>query len=289
MKIKKNVLIFISVIAAISISAYLAPIIYSIFPQFKFERILNRLLIISTFILCFSFVRIDSSFFKACGFNQKQNIAFNRWAQGFFVSFFVLLLLIFTEYKLGVLLFSETFSFSVSLFALSALTGILVGAVEEFFFRGLLYLNLSRRWDVWPSVILTSLVYSAVHFLKSGRPLIDAPPTMWDSFRVLGASFQAFWVWQETWPAFIGLFLFGIVLNFAFLRTRSLFMSMGLHAGAVFLLKLFSRWYIVNPDYSSLVFGGRGFYSGVLGWTFIAFIGFLVYYLSASTFSPKRR
>lgn len=259
---------------SILLSAFLAPIVHSILPQFKFEKILNRLLMITIILTCVGTIRFGKDFFRECGL-VKERVR-EGWL-GWFISCLVLTVLAWTELQLGALQLKESFHFKIFFVVSSFATGITVGVIEELFFRGFLFLNFQKKTkSLLPALIMTNLIYSAVHFIKSGRPLIDSAPTMWDSFRVIGASFNQFTQWQSFWPGFIGLFLFGLVLSFAFLRTRSLYLPIGIHAGAVFFLKLTTKWYQVSPEHSQLIFGGKGFYSGILGWIFIMLIGVLV-------------
>jgi len=272
---KRFIRLMLAITAAILLSCFLAPIFYSFMPYFKFEKILNRLLMISALIVFFTFIKIDSHLLSAIGWRDRK-IWHVEWITGFLISSVVLLMLIGTEYQLGALTFSDTYQFGAKLLLSAFLTCLAVGCIEEFFFRGYVYTNFNRviKGSTF-ALILTNLLYSFVHFLKSGRPFVDTTPTMWDSFRVLGASFHAFLAWQEYWPSFIGLFLFGLVLSIAFIRTKRLFLSIGLHSGAVFFLKVTSKWYVVNPSHSELLYGGRGFYSGLIGWFFIGLIGVL--------------
>ena len=272
---KKFFIFLLSIILAILLSAFLAPILHQFLP-FKFEKILNRLLMISAVVICFSFIQIDRNFLKVCGFSKHEH-GIGRWVSGFLIAFLILSFLVWFESRVGALSFNSLFQWSFGLIISSLVTGLVVGIFEEFFFRGFVYLKLRSHISLWPTLLITNLFYSAVHFLKGGKPYISEAPTIFDSFRVLAASFQSFLAWHEFWPGFVGLFLFGLVLSFAFLRTRSLFLSMGLHSGAVFFLKLTNQWYQVNSAYSEFIFGGRGFYFGLFGWFFIGLIGLFVY------------
>ncbi len=273
---KKLLRFLIAVGIGITASAFLAPVLYSFLPVFKFEKIFNRLLMISFVIILICFIRADRKLLDECGLSNRKSWA-REWGSGFVISLLALLLLVILEFQLGALKTIEPFKLSAGVIGSALATGVLVGAFEEFFFRGFTYLNLKKRVPVLASLLVTNSFYAAVHFLKSGRPLIGPAPTFWDSFRVLQASFEAFLNWGIIWPGFVGLFLFGMVLSFSFLKTQSIFTSMGLHGGAVFFLKLAAEWYQIQPGYSGLIFGGKGFYSGLLGWIFIIGIGFAVH------------
>lgn len=275
---KKFAKVMLSLAIGVILSAFLAPILVQYLP-FKFEKILNRLLIISIVTVCFLFIRFDIDFLRKIGF-QIGRIDLKNVAFGFLLSSVILSALVFIEAKAGALAWSQNVSITSGLIASALLTAVVVGITEEFFFRGYLYLSLKKILPAAGSLVGTNVVYSAVHFMKSGRPLIEGAPTWWDSFRVMAASFSEFVQFGNFWPAFVGLFIFGLILSFAFSRTRTLYLSIGLHAGAVFFLKLTSKWFEFNLSFSTLIYGGKGFYSGLLGWVFIGLIGLGVFLLA---------
>lgn len=272
---KKALQVTIVTLGLIAISTFLAPIVYQILPQFKFEKILNRLLMISVVVTCFLFLRFDRKLLEACGLTQRQKML-PHWLIGFFVSFIILIALVVLELGIGaVTLNHDRFPRFNQLF-LALLTGMTVGIIEEFFFRGFIFLKLKNKFGCVKALIATNLIYSAAHFIKSGRPLIEGQPTLYDSWRVIGASFHEFLKWSEFWPGFIGLFIFGLVLSYSFKRTGALFVPMGIHAGAVAFLKMTNKLVVPNPDISQIISGGKGFYSGILGWVFIGLIAVFV-------------
>ncbi len=273
---KKTVRLLLAIVLAIGLSAFFAPVLYSFMPYFKFEKILNRLLMISIVLICIGFLRFDRSLLETCGMAGRR-FEIGNWLAGFLISCVVLALLSVLEVSLGAMTFGGLFRLSGGLVVSALTTAVTVGIIEEFFFRGFLYLKLRNIWTAFPSLVVTNLIYSLVHFLKGGKPLIGDTPGVIDSFRVLGASFNAFLNWPLIWPAFLGLFFFGLVLSFAFQRSKSLLLSMGIHSGAVFYLKMTSKMFSFNPEASILLYGGKSFYSGLLGWVFIGLIGLWVH------------
>lgn len=114
-----------------------------------------------------------------------------------------------------------------------ALTAGVVAVVEEFLFRGVL-LGLSvRAFGRIPAAIGVSLIFAAVHFLKPAK-LPDAAVAWWSGFaqipRVAGNLPPA----ELLAGGFLSLVFVGLILSLAALRTRSLFLPIGLHAGWVF-------------------------------------------------------
>ncbi|MFA7001920.1 MAG: CPBP family intramembrane glutamic endopeptidase, partial [Candidatus Omnitrophota bacterium] len=280
---------FLAVLAVILLaSAVLAPLLFKILP-FKFEKIFNRLVMIQTLAAVLVFVRFRRGMFGDYGL---------RWTDASlsgFLAAFETSVVVLTAY-VGCLIGSGYAA--LRLHDLSALQWILkianallaavvVGVLEEFFFRGFIYQSLrksfagksgtglSLRPVIWAAVGCTSLFYSLLHFTSSEKPLIGPEPTVFDSFRLMAAPFASYTHWENLWPAVAGLFIFGVVLNALVLRTGSLYPAIGLHAGCVFFIKLdgaFADFF----NKSTLLFGSSKLYDGVAGWGVLILVGVLI-------------
>ncbi len=114
----------------------------------------------------------------------------------------------------------------------AAWAAVLVAVLEELLFRGALF-GMLRQSMPWPSAaVVSSAVYSAVHFIKHG----GAPmPVQWDSGLAL--------LWRmlahppPLVPAFFTLFVAGSILALSYQRAGALYFPIGLHAGWIFWLK----------------------------------------------------
>jgi hypothetical protein len=114
------------------------------------------------------------------------------------------------------------------------MTGVVVGVIEECIFRGAFMGILQRSLGRWSSLLVTSAFFSVLHFVKPIGVAIEPAEVNWLSGLALVPA--VFSQWTE--PAMIGalfttLFAVGWVLGWATQRTRSLWMSIGLHAGWV--------------------------------------------------------
>ncbi len=127
------------------------------------------------------------------------------------------------------------------------LAGFLVSAAavalaEEAFFRGVL-LGLARRTArPAPALVFVSALFAVLHFFKP--PARAVAPTAVDWLSGFAFLPKTFWQWHD--PLLVAggvttLFLVALVLGYARLRTRSLWLSIGLHAGWVFGLKGFNK------------------------------------------------
>jgi len=117
-----------------------------------------------------------------------------------------------------------------------------VPILEELLFRGFILGVLLRGFSRLNALLITSAVFSIVHFLKAPRQTSpDESVTWFSGFVSIANSF-----WQFGNPAllaagFLTLFVVGCILADARLQTRSLWLSIGLHAGWIFANGTFSR------------------------------------------------
>lgn len=145
-----------------------------------------------------------------------------------------------------------------------------IGLIEEFFFRGFIFQTLKERfrWNLFWSFVATSFFYSALHFVSAKKMYIGPKPDFFDSLKIMVMPFVSLLEWNKILSGFVGLFLFGGILIEAVLRTRSLYLAIGLHAGAVFMVKSDSL-FVDFLDTQPFWIGTSKIYDGVLGWCFL--------------------
>jgi membrane protease YdiL (CAAX protease family) len=147
-------------------------------------------------------------------------------------------------YAAGALAYDEHFVTRALWSAL--LSGLGVALLEEIVFRGVVLQNLQADMEAFFAVVFASAFFAAMHFVQ---PLPDriaaqtAAPSfahfhLFDGFRLLPYQFQNFTRLEVIWPFALGLFLIGVVLALAYVKTGTLYLPMGIHAGFVAMLKL---------------------------------------------------
>jgi len=118
-----------------------------------------------------------------------------------------------------------------------------VGAslIEEWLFRGVLFALLIRSLSARATMIGLSFFFALVHFLKpyKGSPEIVDGGAADAGFRLLAQIGEKFIHPEEFIGVFLTLFIVGVVLAYARYKTGYLWMSIGLHAGWVFTLKVY--------------------------------------------------
>ncbi len=130
------------------------------------------------------------------------------------------------------------------------LTAVVVAAIEEFLFRGVLLGLAVKAFGRVAGLVSVSLVFAFVHFLKPGKLPVDSVH-WWSGFAQFSGVGDGFPAPALFGLGFLSLFIVGLILGFAALRTHSLWLPIGLHAGWVFgqqLLQWLAKFRIKPPD-----------------------------------------
>ncbi len=285
----KSFLKFLLIVAGILfLSVFLAPLLYRVLP-FKFERIFNRLVMIFSLAAIFLFVRFRRETFERYGLTALSPENRRDLSIGFLAGIVTLAILAAVKIGLGYAFWRpEPLTFFNFCFQTLRwiLAGLLIGLIEEFFFRGVIFQAFVYRlkWKLPVSVAVTSFFYSLVHFLSHKKPFVGPEPTWIDSLRLVAAPFQALQHWPEFWPEAAGLFLFGIILNLLVIQTKSLYPAIGLHAGCVFFVKMDGLFVDFLDAQNKIFFGSKKMYDGLIGWLFLLVMGWIL----SQIFKPRR-
>ena len=158
-----------------------------------------------------------------------------------------------------------------------ALIACLIGIIEEIFFRGYLLQSFQENMSLPKAVCVCSLIYSILHFFKADV-LVSTGFQPFVGFTTMAQFFKPiFFEFLKNLPAIIGLFLVGVVLSYAFIKTKSLYLSIGLHAGMVFMVKADTMFISRMREEQVLLFGGGSkLITGVLVWFLLIFILFVI-------------
>ena len=287
----KDFLKFIAVFAGILLlSALLAPVLQPFLP-FSFARIFNRIVMIGALLAVVTFVRFRKEMFVRFGMDWRKDSLRLFWT-GFLTVLIILALFTIVQLLAGnahVALCDLSWQRWVYKFVSCLGGGLLIGIMEEFFFRGFIFTALRDKMfhgSIPLAMVVTSLFYASVHFVSVRKPVISPDPGFLDSLKMIMAPIQSFADWQAVWPAAIGLFLFGMVLNYCVVRTRSLFPSIGLHAGAVFFVR-FIGLFIAFLEKNVLFWSTKKVYDGALGWIFLLLVGWILSRFLKKAAAPK--
>lgn len=163
-----------------------------------------------------------------------------------------------------VLVFSGVYSlrpsWSVGPIAGRTLSALIVPFIEEPLFRGLILGVLLRASTVPVAMFLSSAIFSILHFLKA--PQNTSTVVTWTSgFASIANAFTQFADPLLVLAAFTTLFLLGWILADARVRTQSLWLPIGLHAGWIFVSAAFNK--IAHRELLALPWIGKSLLVGL--------------------------
>ncbi len=151
---------------------------------------------------------------------------------------------------------------------------LLVSVLEEGFFRVILFQRLLKGLPVVLAMIACSLLYAIAHFITPAKQWVYPGWSLDIGFRYLVAVGERLLL-PGVAPAFLGMFLVGMVLCIVVYRTRSLILCIGLHAGWVIALKLSGFFTMKLPDFEYAAGVGRRYFllMSPLTWLSIVLVG----------------
>ena len=153
--------------------------------------------------------------------------------------------------------------------------GLIIGLLEEAIFRGMVFRMFYSAGKPLAAVILSSLVFAAVHFKHV--PDGVGEPFQWYSGLVV-AGYQSISVFLTVGAVdFLNLFLAGLVLNLLFLRTGSLVGCVGLHAGWVVVRNTWSEMVVVDDSKLTQILGSQRIVDGYISLAILVTLAVFLY------------
>jgi membrane protease YdiL (CAAX protease family) len=157
--------------------------------------------------------------------------------------------------------------------AAALIGGLLIGLLEELFFRGALFSAIRRRAGIASAAFWSALLYSAVHFMKPHGLPADVAYGWAANWQIFASTFSGLLQWENL-DSLVSLILAGVLLALVRERTGHIGWCIGLHAGWVFVIQVVRRTTDGN-DQAALAFL-TGSYDGVIGWLGAAWIGLII-------------
>jgi CAAX protease family protein len=180
--------------------------------------------------------------------------------------------------------FRLSLAHSLSQFASALAAGVFAGSLEEIFFRGILFFGLRENGRPLSAYVFANLFYSLLHFVKPGEAYFLNGIEPLAGFRHLLTTFTPFLDPLPILPGIFGLFLIGVILSYALMRTGNLYLSIGLHAGWVLSLKLIRVFGDFTREDLGWAFGSTDpkIVSGVATWIGILVVALTIRRLTRS-------
>jgi len=270
------------ILASLLLSCLISPVIYVLIQflrglspgmhhalDFPFDRVMRRVVLVVTILLFYrERAKLEIMSLASIGMRREpgwRSLLCRGWILGTCSLALMLVIMLLFGSRRPETSFSGSWDLTRQL-VIASLSGAVVGFIEEPFFRGFILQSLFKDMRRSTSVVAMSLFFAIVHFFNAS----DMPPAHGFhpllGFKALVYFFQPLLSPSELIPGFIGLFLVSIVLAYAYLRTGSLYLSIGLHAGWVFGIKAETLFLDRINSVAPWFFGDGRVVTGVFGW-----------------------
>jgi CAAX protease family protein len=235
-------------VAIVIIGALVAPVLFwlaqslaahgvlSFLAKYDFETFFHRAVLIAAAVLLWPFLRIS----HVRSIADLGLVPNSRWVRDLCagILFAAIPLLCCAIVLIELRVYSIRHVFVWSRLSKVLIASICVPLIEEAFFRGLI-LGVLLRTGKWFAIIVVSLFFAAIHFLKA--PERTSAVVTWASgFSSIAHAFERITDPTIFGSAFATLFVIGCVLGVARVLTNSLWLPIGLHAGWIFASGVFS-------------------------------------------------
>ncbi len=207
---------------------------------FDFESYFHRALLVAALILLWPLLRaLRVRNWRDLGLEKNPRAGINL-AIGFVIA--AVPLLCGGAVLIALRIFSLRHGFLWSKMPDVVIAASLVPVLEELLFRGFILGILLRSFSRLNALLITSALFSIIHFLKAPEQTSPNESVTWLSgFVSIANSFWQFGNPLLLAAGFLTLFAIGCILADARLQTRSLWLPIGLHSGWIFANGAFSR------------------------------------------------
>jgi membrane protease YdiL (CAAX protease family) len=266
--------------------------------MYDFAKVARRIAEITFVIMLLAFARkLGIPRLFAAGFATEGNWkGFLLW--GFLLGCFSLgLYCAFLAWK-GIFyssLLVESFGSLITTLAVALVAAAIISVIEEILFRATLLQIMSEKVHLIAAILISSLIYSLLHFCKSdfytgaGIDILIVPRVLASFFNPLfndplglapGAPFLGII------PEALGLFLAGIVLGTSYVKSGSLYLPIGIHAGWVFVTKIEDCFFLRISAVDRWLYGGDHQVTGLHSWIFLVRVLLLVVFGTGEKKTP---
>jgi CAAX protease family protein len=242
--LKEIAKILLYLVATVLVGALIAPPMFwaghalgarfgiRVLAQSDFGRYFDRAMLVATLALLWP----AAAWLRVRGFSEFGLKPDARWwrhlAFGFAAAMLVMVAMSVFLVQAGIYRMRDELPFAR--LALVALSAVVVSVLEEMLFRGAILGLVRRTLAPYPAIALVSALYSIVHFIQPPQETVPADAVGFLSgFALLPEVF-----WQFTQPVlvlsgFTTLFVLGWILGYATIKTRALWLSIGVHASCI--------------------------------------------------------
>jgi len=278
--VRTTAIFFAYLFLCLALAALLTyPVMQTGWVDYEPQRVMGRIAQVCILLGLWPFLkRMGFDNRVALGYGVQRREFVQAMARGWMSGVLILLLLALALFVLGVrvpdLPADGLLAEILEKAAAALIGGLLIGLLEETFFRGALFGAVRSRNGLRSAVFWSATLYALLHFMKP-HGLPDGVAFDWSGVGIMFIEvFTDVAQWRHL-DSMLALFLVGVFLAFVRERTGHIGWCIGLHAGWVFVIQV-SRRLSDGNDASNLAFLA-GDYDGVIGWLAAAWIGLLAW------------
>lgn len=209
----------------------------------EFPRYFNRAMLIAALICLWPAIRLLKIRRSDLGLVPNP-----RWLEHLFVGLLASagLLLAMGYVFVGIGYYVDKVQLSSGVLTSIIVSAVVVALLEEFFFRAGILALVMRTVSPMKALIFVSAFFAIIHFLQPSPELrqelekADYDVGLGSGFWLIGQIFAKFGNPVFLVAEFATLFAVGLVLGYTRLKTSSLWLAIGLHAGWVFGIKFYA-------------------------------------------------
>ena len=232
--------LMLAALASIAVFSYPVWLLLHPYFDFPFHRMGERIGMLAL-VIGFTLVarRVGLCDKRSIGYGLPRPLFIREMLIGLGLGVATMLAVVAIMTALGLLEWSQATAVTASALAkiifARLLSGLAVGFIEETMLRGVMFTAIERESGSRTAILLTSIVYSAVHFFASYHIAADHV-TSSSGMTLLAGTLQMFSRPLAIADAFLCLFAVGVVLAMIRARTGNIAACVGLHAGWVWVI-----------------------------------------------------
>jgi membrane protease YdiL (CAAX protease family) len=264
--------LMLAALASVAVLTYPAWLLLHPYFEFPFHRLGDR---IGLIVLVVGFIlvarRIGLADKASLGYGLRRPLFIREMLIGLGIGVVGMFIIVAIMTGLGLLDWTEASAATpgklAKIFFNRLLSGLAVGFLEETMVRGLMFAAIARESGTRAAILLTSVIYSAVHFLSSYHIAADQV-TSHSGIDLLFGTLQWFSTPLAMADAFLCLFAVGLVLALIRAKTGNVAACIGLHAGWVWVI-LFTHE-LTKPVRDQPLSFLLSQFDGFIGWLVLA-------------------
>jgi CAAX protease family protein len=264
--------LMLAALASVAVFTYPAWLLLHPYFEFPFHRLGDR---IGLVVLVIGFIlvarRIGLADKASLGYGLRRPLFIREMLIGLGIGVVGMLIIVVIMTGLGLLDWTEALTATpgklAKIFFNRFLSGLAVGFLEETMLRGLMLTAIARESGTRAAILLTSVIYSAVHFLSSYHIATDQV-TSHSGIDLLFGTLLWFSTPLAMADAFLCLLAVGLLLAIIRAKTGNIAACIGLHAGWVWVI-LFTHE-LTKPVRDQPLSFLLSQFDGFIGWLVLA-------------------